>query len=181
MAVEQRDYVIRRASTSDAAALAEVHETTWRETYVGLLWEQMLNALTTEARTEAWARMLEGEAGKLATTYVAERPDGGFAAFASCGAQRDPGFANSGYPGEFTAVYVLKKDQRRGLGTRLMTAMMADRTDRGLTGYTLWVPRENIPARSLYEQLGGKMLGKREVARDPGGLVEVAYGWPRPD
>ena len=95
--------------------------------------------------------------------------------------QRNPDFARSGYPGEFTAVYVLKSDQRRGLGTRLMRAMMDDLTARGLAGFTLWVPRENIPARSLYEQLGGKLIGRREVARGNGKLMEVAYGWPKPD
>lgn len=162
--VEQRDYIIRRACASDAEALADVRQATWRETYAGLQWDQMHDALD-----EAWSQ--------LATTYVAQRPDGRLAAFASCGVQRDPELAQAGYAGEFTAVYVLKADQRRGLGTRLMKAMIAELTERGLAGFTLWVPRENIPARSLYEQLGGKLLGKREFARERGGLVEVAYGW----
>ena len=178
--MEQRDYIIRRASLADAEALAQVHEATWRETYVGLSWVQMLNARTAEERAAGWRDVLSGETEHLSTTYVAERPDGRLAAFASCGAQRHRDFADAGYGGEFTAVYVLKTDQRRGLGTRLMKAMMADLGERGLTGFTLWVPRENIPARSLYEQLGAKLLGQREVTRVPGGLVEVAYGWDSP-
>lgn len=174
--MEQSDYIIRRATISDAEALAQVHEATWRETYVGLMSQDMLNALTADARTAAWRRILGGEEGHLSTTYVAER-SGRLVAFGSCGSQRDQDLAAAGYAGEFTAVYVLKTDQRRGLGTRLMQAMMADLRERGLGGFTLWVPRENIPARSLYEQLGGKLLGKREIAREPGVLVEVAYGW----
>jgi ribosomal protein S18 acetylase RimI-like enzyme len=59
-----------------------------------------------------------------------------------------------------------------------MTAMMRDLADRGLTGFTLWVPRDNIPARSLYEQLGGQLIGQRTDAREQGTLMEVAYGWP---
>jgi ribosomal protein S18 acetylase RimI-like enzyme len=172
-------YRIRRAALDDAAALAHVHETTWRETYTGLMSEQMLDALTADARTEAWRRILCGETGYLATTYVAER-DGALVAFGSCGEQRHPDFAAAGYKGEFAAVYVLATDQRRGLGTRLMTAMMDDLASRRLTGYTLWVPRNNIPARSLYEQLGGALIGQREDALEQGTLVEVAYGWPRP-
>lgn len=175
----ETDYLVRRATLADAAALAKVHETTWRETYIGLMSEQMLDALTADARTEAWRRILTGAASYLATTYVAER-DGDLVAFASCGEQRNPGFAAAGYRGEFAAVYVLKTDQRRGLGQRLMRAMMSDLIERGLVGFTLWVPRDNIPARSLYEQLGGKLIGQRTDARDQGTLAEVAYGWADP-
>jgi ribosomal protein S18 acetylase RimI-like enzyme len=177
--VSQAEYSIRRATLADAAALAQVHEATWRETYTGLMSEQMLNALTADARTEAWRRILSGETGYLATTYVAERA-GELVAFGSCGEQRTEDFAATGYKGEIAAVYVLKTDQRRGLGTRLMTAMMSELADRGLAGFTLWVPRENIPARSLYEQLGGKLIGERKDAREQGTLVEVAYGWRKP-
>ena len=141
--------------------------------------EQMLDALTADARTEAWRRILSGQTGYLATTYVADRA-GTLAAFGSCGEQRDPDFAAAGYKGEFAAVYVLATDQRRGLGTRLMTAMMDDLKERRLTGYTLWVPRQNIPARSLYEQLGGTLIGERDDTREQGTLAEVAYGWPAP-
>jgi len=172
----REDYVIRRAEAADAAGLAQVHDATWRETYLGLLSAEMLDALTADARAEAWARILAGEAGYLSRTYVAER-DGVFVAFGSCGDQRDPGLAALGYAGEIAAVYVLKSDQRQGLGQRLMTTMMADLKDRGVAGYSLWVPRDNFPARSLYEQLGGKLIGQRQDARGPGVLAEVGYGW----
>ena len=173
--MEQTEYWIRRASPEDAAALAQVHETTWRQTYVGLMSEEMLSALTADARTAAWRRILSGETGYLATTFVAER-SGALVAFSSCGEQRSQELAAAGYAGEFAAVYVLKTDQRRGLGTRLMGAMMDDLARRNLVGFTSWVPRTNIPVRSLYEQLGGKLIAQREV-EEPGRLAEVAYGW----
>jgi ribosomal protein S18 acetylase RimI-like enzyme len=177
--VNQPEHSIRRATLADAAALAQVHEATWRETYIGLMSEQMLDALTADARTEAWRRILSGETEHLSTTYVAERA-GEIVAYCSCGEQRDKDFAAAGYDGEFAAVYVLKTDQRCGVGKRLMTAMMSDLAERGLSSFTLWVPRDNIPARSLYEQLGGKLIGQRKDAREQGTLMEVAYGWPRP-
>lgn len=177
--VEQTEYSIRRATVDDAEARALVHDVTWRETYSGLLSEQMLDALTESARAEAWRRILSGAAGELSTAYVAER-GGKFVAFGSCGEQRNSDFAAKGYAGEFTAVYVLKTDQRRGLGAGLMSAMMNDLASRNLVGFTLWVPRENIPMRSLSEQLGGKLMGQREVTRKEGSLQEVAYGWPKP-
>jgi ribosomal protein S18 acetylase RimI-like enzyme len=176
--VNQTSYAIRRATFEDAVALALVHEATWRETYIGLMSEQMLDALTADARAEAWRRILSGETGYLATTYVAQREsEGELAAFGSCGEQRNDAFAAQGYGGEIAAIYVLRTAQRRGIGTRLMTTMMRDLADRGLTGFTLWVPRDNIPARTLYEQLGGTLIGQRSDTQAQGTLHEVAYGW----
>ena len=116
------EYAIRRATLDDAAALARVHEATWRETYTGLMSEQMLDALTADARTDAWRRILSGKAGYLATTYVAEAGSE-LVAFASCGEQRNADFAAQGYAGEFAAVYVLNTAQRCGVGGRLMRAI----------------------------------------------------------
>jgi ribosomal protein S18 acetylase RimI-like enzyme len=178
--VDQPEYSIRRARLDDAEALAEVHDTTWREVYAGLMSEQLLDAITIESREAVWRRMLSGEAGFLGTTFIAER-DGKVVAYGSCGEQRDSDLRDAGYAGEFTAVYVLKTDQRRGVGTRLMNTMMQDLAERGLVGFTLWVPHKNIPARSLYEQLGGKLIGQRDISREEGTVTEVAYGWPPPE
>jgi ribosomal protein S18 acetylase RimI-like enzyme len=162
--VQQVAYAIRRAVAHDAAALAQVHEATWRETYVGLM-------------TEAWERILSGRSNYLATTYVADRA-GKLVAFGSCGEQRDATFRDAGYAGEIAAVYVLKSDQRQGLGTRLMQTMMADLRERGMNAFTLWMPRDNIPARSLYESLGAQLMAQRTLDQGKGGaLAEVAYGW----
>lgn len=172
----QADYVIRRATLSDAAALALLQEATLRETYIGLLPQAMVNALTSDGRSETWRRSLSGEAGHLTTTYVAVRADE-LVAFGSCGEQRDQSLAAAGYAGEFTAVYVRNSDQRRGLGTALMRAMMQDLAESGIGNFTLWVPRANIPARSLYEQLGGKLISQRDTPHGDGQLSEVAYAW----
>jgi ribosomal protein S18 acetylase RimI-like enzyme len=176
--VDEAGYTIRRADLSDAGALAQVHEATWRETYAGLMSERMLDALTADAREKVWQGILSGAAGRP-TVYVAERA-GRIVAFSSCGPQTDQDFAAAGFAGEFTSVYVLKSDQRQGLGTSLMQTMMSDLADRGLFGFTLWVPRENIPARSLYEQLGGRLAGQREIMRGRAKLTEVAYAWQDP-
>jgi ribosomal protein S18 acetylase RimI-like enzyme len=176
--VEQSAYSIRRATVADAEALALVHDATYRETYAGLMPGQMLDALTADARAAVWQRKLSGETEELSTAYVAERA-GTFVAFGACGEQRDETLAAAGYAGEFTAVYVLKTDQRHGLGAGLMSAMMNDLAGRGLVGFTCWAPRANIPARSLCEKLGGKLMGQREITLEQGALNEVAYGWPK--
>lgn len=176
--MEVTEYSIRKATVADAEALALVHDATWRETYAGLMSGQMVDALTADARAAVWRRKLAGESGDLSTAYVAERA-GAFVAFGSCGEQRDQALAAAGYAGEFTAVYVLKTDQRHGLGAGLMSAMMRDLASRSLVGFTCWAPRANIPVRSLCEKLGGKLMGQREITLEQGALNEVAYGWPK--
>jgi len=56
----------------------------------------------------------------------------------------------------------LKTDQRQGLGTKLMTAMMDDLSGGGLAGYTLWVPATEhpLPARST-NSLAAGLIGQR--------------------
>ena len=72
-------------------------------------------------------------------------------------------------------LYVLRKAQRQGAGSRLMAAMARALFERGHRGDSLWVVEQNAPARQFYERLGGILIAKR---RD--GLAEVAYGWSGP-
>lgn len=86
----------RRASTADAPAIAEVHVTSWRTTYRGLLLDDLLAGLSVEARAEQGRRQPEGGANEDSVIYVAEDvPSPGADAssrvvgFASAGPQRE--------------------------------------------------------------------------------------------
>lgn len=47
----------------------------------------------------------------------------------------------------------------------------------GHTAASLWVLRENSPARIFYEALGGEVIGEKRDEQPNATLVEVAYGW----
>ena len=93
-----------------------------------------------------------------------------------------------GFAGEFSALYLLAAQQRRGVGRRLMATMARDLLARGMQAACLWVLRDNEPARRFYEALGAEIVGQRvetvdehltgQRRRAPDFLHEVAYGWP---
>lgn len=66
--------VIRSALPEDARAIAEVHVSSWRTTYRGLLPESVLAAQSVEQRESGWRQitteMLNGEIGSC--VFVAE-------------------------------------------------------------------------------------------------------------
>ena len=80
---------IRRARPEDAGAIAAVHVAAWREAYAGLVPAEALAALSVEARTAFWRRILGAPDPAVATAaFVACAPDGAVLGFGSCGRQR---------------------------------------------------------------------------------------------
>jgi ribosomal protein S18 acetylase RimI-like enzyme len=168
---------IRVAEVADAVALGHLHVAAWRETYRGLLPEIMLAELSAENRGAVWEEMLRDPAGYRDTrVHLAER-DGEMIGFAACCAQSDAGLAAAGFDGEIGAIYLRRAAQRRGIGRLLMRTAAADLSLCGFRAASLWVLRENMPARDFYEHLGGIVIGEKRDARPEGELVELAYGW----
>ena len=167
---------IRIATPDDAHALAVMHIASWRETYLGLLPDKMLSALSVEARAVAWTKIMQEPAGST-VVFLAEH-EKSIVGFGSCGAQRTESLKAKGYDGEISAVYVLREFQKRKIGTRLLHAMSADLMRRGCSAAALWVLRDNLRARRFYEHFGAKVIAEREDVRDGTTLIELAYGWP---
>lgn len=169
---------LREASPADAAAIGALHVASWRETYAGLLPAALLAGLSVDARSVMWGRIIaEPEAFGGAAVIVAEA-DGALIGFGSCGGQRDAALAAAGYGGEIGAVYVLSAHQHQGTGRALIAALAQALSALGHEGASLWVLRENAPARLFYERLGGEIVGEKQEEAQPGlTLVELAYGW----
>lgn len=88
---------IRTATPNDAPALGQMHVASSRETYAGLLPDNMLSSLSVEARAAAWAKIMQEPPMAHSTMiYVAEYDDE-IVGFGSCGAQRTENLANKGY------------------------------------------------------------------------------------
>jgi ribosomal protein S18 acetylase RimI-like enzyme len=164
------------AAAAEAPDLAKMHVASWRETYPGLVPPALLAALSVAARTAAWSRILGAQ--PRATTVLVAELDGTIVGFGACGAQRAEALKVKGYDGEISALYVLRAFQRRALGTRLLGAMAASLEASGFGGASLWVLRDNGPARRFYERYGGRVIAEKQDVRPEGVLLEVAYGWP---
>jgi ribosomal protein S18 acetylase RimI-like enzyme len=168
---------IRIATFADAPALADVHVTSWRETYPGIVPSAMLSSLSVDGRAAMWERIMREPARRGATVvYVAEL-DRKIVGFGSCGEQRTEALKARGYDSEVSALYVLKARQRQAIGTRLLFAMASDLSGKGFSAASLWVLRDNAPARRFYERCNAQVIAEKEDVREDGVLVEVAYGW----
>jgi len=167
---------IREAALSDAGAMGRVHVACWRETYAGLLPATALATLSASDRAAMWERILTSP--ELPTKVFVCEADREIMALAACGVQRDAALSDKGFGSEVSAIYVLKSQQRRGIGKALMRTMASSLTGLGCAGMSLWVLRDNVGARRFYEKLGGRVVSEKEESRPYGTVVEVTYGWP---
>ena len=166
---------IRQASEADAHAIARVHVAAWRETYAGLVPGEMIKRLDVRQRAERWRAILSAREAATATFVACE--GNGVIGFSSCGAQRDAGLVNLGFSGEISAIYILQRMHRRGVGRGLMSAAASHLVSQDHAGAALWVLSKNSLARGFYERLKGEVADERIDRRDAYSLREIAYGW----
>jgi L-amino acid N-acyltransferase YncA len=163
---------IRAATPADAPAIGRIHVESWRETYRGLLSENLLGSVSAVVRAAMWRGGLEHE--RPISLLVAQAPSGDLVGFAGGGSRRATSLSHDA---EVYAIYVLAAAQKRGCGRRLMAALAKALHARGFKSLCLWVLEENANARRFYERLGGTVVGEKSE-RDGGyEFKEVAYGW----
>lgn len=167
---------LRRAVPDDAPALARVQVQSWAETYRGLMPDDFLTVMTSEARRERrqtlwrqtlWRQTLEADKEGV---LVAIR--GGELVGFTSGGPTD--FA--GYDAELFTLYLLRSAQGSGVGRALVSALAQGLASGGHRSLMLWVLDVN-PTRAFYEHLGGVVIGEKTEPVPGGELREVAYGW----
>jgi ribosomal protein S18 acetylase RimI-like enzyme len=161
---------IRRATSSDADALAKVHIDAWRMAYRGLVPGSYLDSLDYARRAERWRESLAAGAGE---TYVAEG-DQGMLGFLTLGACRDPELA--GEPvGEIWGIYLAPRHWRRGIGRLLCRRGEEMLASRHYTQAVLWVFDGNQAARGFYEAMGYGTDGASKVLNPGAPLKAIRY------
>jgi len=161
---------VRPAEIDDAGAIARIHVATWRTAYRGMLPDDFLASLDEAAYAERWRRILLEPSSRV---YVAQGGEG-VVGFASGGRERA---GEDGYEGELYAIYVLDEAKGRGHGRRLVQAVVAGLREMRLGDMIVWVLRDNHPARSFYERLGGVYVRMQPITIGSTLLQEVSYGW----
>jgi ribosomal protein S18 acetylase RimI-like enzyme len=157
---------VRAATRDDIPALARVHVQSWLETYTGLVPQEILDAITLEARGLQWEPTFDQPHG----IFVALENDV-VVGFASCGAAQD--FLQA--DGELYTLYLLNSHQHRGLGKALWNAVLEFGQARNWESMVVWVLESNILAQGFYKHQGCKLVDRRmEVVRGVK-LPEVAY------
>ena len=153
--------VVRRPVLADVGRLAVVNLETWRHAYRDLMPEEHLASRQVEEYERRWRRNLT-EAPPEVRFWVAA-VDGEVAGYAIGGPYRpqddaDPDEATSRW-GELYALSTHPRHQRRGAGTALHDAILAQLRDDGYGEAALWVLDENTTARRWYGARGWRPDG----------------------
>ena len=167
--------IIRKATAADAAEIANVHISSWREAYKGLLPQEFLDdrPLYFKNRYELWKKMTVNPSQ---VTYVAECPENGVVGFINGEYPRDLDFKDHA---EVWCIYLLKKYHGKKIGFQLLKAYFDIFSAKGFSKGYLWVIRDN-PTIKFYESTGGKFSGLSKKATIQGQEVEeLCFVWDK--
>ena len=161
--------LVRSARPDDSRRLAEIHVTSWREAYEGLLPDEFLRALSVNSRQEWWSRRLTALEKGGEVLIVADSDMGspeGFAFLGPCSATE----------GELYAIYLDPRRWRHGLGTTLLGAAERTLHQGGFSQAILWVLEGNQRGRSFYESQGWRPDGALKIEEIGGSqITELRY------
>lgn len=164
--------MIRPATMNDAPGVAAVQVASWNTTYRGLIHDDFIDARTVEERTARWTGVLT-TAQPGTRTFVALNDAGTIVGFATVGPAREVEY---GYDGELYALYLIKEEQGRGVGTALMTEAMAYLREQGHARMLVWVLSTN-PNRAFYRARGGTEAAHKQISFDGVSYDETGFGW----
>lgn len=168
--------IIRNAQPSDAAAIATVHVTSWRESYAGLIPRVVLNSLSVDQRTANWEQQITqaAEGTRKESVIVAVDPEAGVVGFAAAGPERNK---QAAYDGELYAIYLLRRFQGVGIGRQLFHEAAHCLDEHGYKNMRLWVLDGNN-TKHFYAHLGGVKVGEKSEEIGGKAFTLIAYGWP---
>jgi ribosomal protein S18 acetylase RimI-like enzyme len=163
---------VRDAQMRDAEGLARVQVDSYRTAYAGILPSDYLAHFTYEEQAQDWRDLLaQAERDLLLVALDGSSDLTGYAL-------ARPGPTDiAAYDGELVALHVRQRDQRRGIGTRLIGEASRRLHERGCRSLVLWTLEQGA-ARGFYEKLGGQLTGRRSFELAGVTPGEVAYGWP---
>lgn len=154
---------VRAAVTGDAGEIARIQRVTWRAAYGELLGEQALAQLDSPGTQELWA-----DAIAHPDTTVRLATEGRFTVGFCVGGPAphdDLAGASGGLPddtgdtGLIATILVEPRWGRRGHGTRLLAAAVADLRQRGAVRGITWVAESDPASLSFFRRAGWRPDG----------------------
>jgi ribosomal protein S18 acetylase RimI-like enzyme len=153
---------IRKATTDDISALAQLHVVTFNETHRG----GRPGGPSRELRERQWREAFTVTDGSW-FCFVVEDTTGELVAFAK-GTPHDGGVP--GFAGELNKIYALQRVQRRGLGRLLLCSVARQFLNQNVSSMLLFGEATN-PANGFYEAFGAERLYSDT------GEFNGAFGW----
>ncbi len=161
---------VRRAADGDAEIIAAIHVAASRVGYHGMLPRRHLDNLSVADHLSMWTGAISRTNARHVVLMASL--DGRGAGFVAVGPTRD---GSASATGELRALYVDPVVWRHGIGSALVDSAEGVLTT-FFTDAMLWVLRQNIAARTLYESCGwAEDGGERRVLRGGALVNEVRY------
>jgi GNAT superfamily N-acetyltransferase len=147
--------VVRAPVLADVPELARVHVLSWRETYRGLMRDEVLDDPGFVARREHfWTRLLTEDRFRDSSSALAER-DGEVVGLALAGPPLDD---DATWDRQLYALYVRKAAHGSGAGAALLGAVLDP-----AASVALWVADPNPRAQAFYRRQGFVPDGTSQV------------------
>lgn len=143
------EYEIRPARVTDIDHIAYVHSESWKETYSGIMPDEVFNTINLKNRINMWETIFHSE--KLRQDILVVTVDKKVVGFAQVGKPRDK---KSICDGELHAIYLLKKFHGNGIGGDLLDHTFNILKEKDIKSMYLWVLKDNSTSR-FYEKMGG--------------------------
>jgi len=146
-------YIIRYADVEDAKVLGEIHSSSWKIAYKGIVPDSILDKISAENRCKYFEKALSEKFETDVLIYLDNKAVG-LMAFGKC---RDEDQDNT--CGEIWGIYLLPEYWNRGIGAYLISWGLKELKNKNYEKVTLWVLEENLNARKFYEKMGFKHDG----------------------
>jgi len=162
----------RRATTADAAGIAQVHFDGWQRAHRGLVPEAYLACKSSQGREEFWRSELELEAAdrKPWVALDGDRVIG----FADGGISRDDDLDRGA--GEVYTLFVAPECWERGIRSRLVQHVARDLREHDFRRAAFWVLEADEAMRRLAEYGGWRADGMTRIEECGGAEVtELRY------
>jgi len=157
---------IRIVTFKDALSIAEVHVQCWKQTYTGMLKQEILDELKVLDKELLWKE-------------ITQRPDHKLFIYTENGMVKGflDGYLNpENNIAEILAFYLLEEIQRQGIGRELFQNFYQCALNQGYAFIRLDIFNKN-PSRFFYEKMGVKIMGETELSEFGFEITELLYQW----
>jgi GNAT superfamily N-acetyltransferase len=175
------EFEIRAALPGDVETIARLHVEVWRQSFRGLVSDDLLQTLSVERSVPMWADILGNRDAVVHVAEVNAPPSEGSKSEESkiavgFGSAAPAQSALLGASGEVIALFVREQFKRRGLGRALFSRLVDGLSASGHRSAGAWVLTNNRDSRSFYEAMEGRSGACRFVS-EPAPMHEIAYVW----
>lgn len=166
---------IRDVVLSDARGIARIHAKAWKNTYRGIMPDEVLDGMSEEAGTPRFeARIREHLQTKSEYPFLVAVENDRIIGFSHAIKPEDPTVR---FDFAIKAIYVDPSFQGLGAGTQLVLETIERMVKQGYRSMVIWAASQN-PWRRFYEKLGGTVIDDTQTIEIGGKKIpHTIYGW----